>query len=59
MPGAFVSHIGVEGGETACKLARKWAYTMKGVPKNQAKIIFAGTSIYLLLIFATFAFFPT
>ena len=35
-------HEGVEGGETACKLARKWAYTVKGVPKNQAKIIFAG-----------------
>ena len=32
---------GVEGGETACKLARKWAYTVKGVPKNKAKIIFA------------------
>ncbi|XP_059893504.1 ornithine aminotransferase, mitochondrial isoform X2 [Gadus macrocephalus] len=34
-------NTGVEGGETACKLARKWAYTVKGVPKNQAKIIFA------------------
>lgn len=35
---------GVEGGETACKLARKWAYNVKGVPKNKAKIIFAGKS---------------
>ncbi|XP_075889542.1 ornithine aminotransferase, mitochondrial [Nelusetta ayraudi] len=34
-------NTGVEGCETACKLARKWAYTVKGVPKNQAKIIFA------------------
>lgn len=34
-------NTGVEGGETACKLARKWAYNVKGVPKNQAKIIFA------------------
>ncbi|XP_060582719.1 ornithine aminotransferase, mitochondrial-like, partial [Ruditapes philippinarum] len=34
-------NTGVEGGETACKLARKWAYKVKGVPKNQAKIIFA------------------
>ncbi|XP_072523931.1 ornithine aminotransferase, mitochondrial [Salminus brasiliensis] len=34
-------NTGVEGGETACKLARKWAYTVKGVPKYQAKIIFA------------------
>lgn len=39
---SLVAHIGVEGGETACKLARKWAYTVKGVPKNQAKIVFAG-----------------
>ncbi|MEQ2194869.1 hypothetical protein XENOCAPTIV_004162 [Xenoophorus captivus] len=34
-------NTGVEGGETACKLARKWAYTVKGVPDNKAKIIFA------------------
>jgi len=33
-------NTGVEGGETAVKLARKWAYTVKGVPTNQAKIIF-------------------
>jgi ornithine--oxo-acid transaminase len=33
-------NTGVEGGETAIKLARKWAYTKKGVPANQAKIIF-------------------
>jgi ornithine--oxo-acid transaminase len=33
-------NTGVEGGETAIKLARKWAYTVKGVPSNQAKIIF-------------------
>ena len=32
---------GVEGGETACKLARKWGYEVKGVPKDQAKILFA------------------
>ncbi|MEO1486877.1 MAG: ornithine--oxo-acid transaminase [Bacteroidota bacterium] len=33
-------NTGVEGGETAVKLARKWAYTVKGVPANQAKMIF-------------------
>jgi ornithine--oxo-acid transaminase len=33
-------NTGVEGGETAIKLTRKWAYTVKGVPENQAKIIF-------------------
>lgn len=32
---------GVEAGETACKLTRKWAYEVKKVPANQAKIIFA------------------
>jgi ornithine--oxo-acid transaminase len=32
---------GVEAGETAVKLARKWAYLRKGVPQNQAKIVFA------------------
>jgi len=34
-------NTGVEGDETAIKLARKWAYTVKGIPDNQAKIIFA------------------
>ncbi len=34
-------NTGVEGGETAIKLARRWAYTQKGVPENKAKIIFA------------------
>ena len=34
-------NTGVEGGETAVKLCRKWAYTVKGVPDNRAKIIFA------------------
>ena len=33
-------NTGVEGGETAVKLCRKWAYTVKGIPDNQAKIIF-------------------
>jgi len=34
-------NTGVEGGETALKLARRWAYDVKGVPDNQAKIVFA------------------
>ena len=33
-------NTGVEGGETAVKLARKWAYELKKVPANQAKVIF-------------------
>ena len=34
-------NTGVEGGETAVKLARRWGYDKKGIPTNQAKIIFA------------------
>jgi ornithine--oxo-acid transaminase len=34
-------NTGVEGGETAIKLARRWAYTKKNVAENQAKIVFA------------------
>jgi ornithine--oxo-acid transaminase len=34
-------NTGVEGGETAIKLARRWAYSKKGVEENKAKIIFA------------------
>jgi ornithine--oxo-acid transaminase len=30
---------GAEGDETALKLTRKWAYKVKGVPENKAKII--------------------
>jgi len=30
---------GAEADETALKLCRKWAYTKKGLPENQAKII--------------------
>ena len=33
-------NTGVEGGETALKLTRKWGYTVKGIPANQAKVIF-------------------
>jgi len=34
-------NTGVEGGETAVKLCRRWGYDVKGIPTNQAKIIFA------------------
>ena len=33
-------NTGVEGGETAIKLARKWGYEVKKIPKDSAKIIF-------------------
>jgi len=34
-------NTGVEGGETAIKLARRWGYNVKGIEENKAKIIFA------------------
>jgi ornithine--oxo-acid transaminase len=34
-------NTGVEGDETAMKLARRWAYDVKGVEKNKAKLVFA------------------
>jgi ornithine--oxo-acid transaminase len=33
-------NTGVEGGETAVKLARKWGYMKKGIPENKARIVF-------------------
>ena len=39
-------NTGVEGGETAIKLCRKWAYEVKGIPENQAKIIFASGNFW-------------
>lgn len=33
-------NTGVEGGETAIKLARKWGYNVKGIEENKAVIIF-------------------
>ena len=39
-------NTGVEGGETACKLARRWGYDVKGVPKDKAKILFASGNFW-------------
>ncbi|XP_013383636.1 ornithine aminotransferase, mitochondrial-like isoform X2 [Lingula anatina] len=39
-------NTGVEGGETACKLARRWGYDVKGIPKNEAKIVFAAGNFW-------------
>ncbi len=33
-------NTGVEGGETACKLARRWGYLHKAIPDDQARIVF-------------------
>ncbi|RYF75441.1 MAG: ornithine--oxo-acid transaminase [Cytophagaceae bacterium] len=37
----LMMNSGVEAGETALKLTRKWAYKVKGIPQNQAKTVFA------------------
>ena len=34
-------NTGVEGGETAIKLARRWGYDVKGIPDGKARVIFA------------------
>jgi ornithine--oxo-acid transaminase len=34
-------NTGVEGGETAIKLSRRWGYTKKGIEENKAVIVFA------------------
>lgn len=39
-------NTGVEAGETAIKLARKWAYNVKKVPENQAVVVFAGENFW-------------
>lgn len=39
-------NTGVEGGETANKLCRKWAYQVKGVPQNEAIILFAENNFW-------------
>ena len=39
-------NTGVEGGETANKLARKWGYLKKLIPENKARIIFANGNFW-------------
>lgn len=39
-------NTGVEGGETAVKLARRWGYDVKGVPKYEGKILFAKNNFW-------------
>lgn len=34
-------NTGVEGGETAIKLARRWGYERKGIAENEARVVFA------------------
>lgn len=39
-------NTGVEAGETAVKLARRWGYVHKGIAENKAKIVFANNNFW-------------
>ncbi|MEO7311482.1 MAG: ornithine--oxo-acid transaminase [Chitinophagaceae bacterium] len=39
-------NTGVEGGETAIKLARRWGYINKGIEANKARVIFARNNFW-------------
>lgn len=43
---ALLMNTGVEGGETALKLARKWGYQVRGIAANQAKVVFAAGNFW-------------
>ncbi len=42
----LMMNSGVEGVETAMKLSRKWAYKVKGVEKDNARILFAKNNFH-------------
>ncbi len=53
LPKVLPMNSGAEAVETALKAIRKWAYTVKGIPKDQAEIIvcennFAGRTITII-----------
>jgi len=39
-------NTGVEGGETALKLARRWGYDVKGIAANEAKMVFVAGNFW-------------
>eukprot|EP00908_Phaeocystis_cordata_P022234 Transcript_4658.p1 GENE.Transcript_4658~~Transcript_4658.p1 ORF type:complete len:477 (+),score=218.83 Transcript_4658:100-1431(+) len=39
-------NTGVEGGETAVKLARRWGYDVKGIPPDQATVLFCENNFW-------------
>jgi ornithine--oxo-acid transaminase len=39
-------NTGVEGGETAIKLARRWGYDVKGIAPNKARVLFANHNFW-------------
>lgn len=42
----LMMNSGVEGGETALKLTRKWGYRVKGIAQNQAKTVYASGNFW-------------
>lgn len=42
----LMMNTGAEANETAIKLARRWGYTVKGIPDNQAKIVAAKNNFH-------------
>lgn len=43
---ALLMNSGVEAGESAIKIARRWGYEVKGIPPNQAKIVFCSSNFW-------------
>ena len=43
---AIFANSGVEACETAVKFARRWAYDVKGVPDNEARVLFANDNFW-------------
>jgi ornithine--oxo-acid transaminase len=39
-------NTGVEGGESAIKLARRWGYDVKGIPEGKARVLFAAGNFW-------------
>ena len=42
----LMMNSGVEGGETALKLTRKWAYKVKGIEPNKARTVYASGNFW-------------
>ncbi|OMJ78585.1 hypothetical protein SteCoe_21565 [Stentor coeruleus] len=43
---ALMMNSGVEAGESAVKIARRWGYEVKGIPANQARIVFCSNNFW-------------
>ena len=40
------TNVGVETGETAIKLARRWGYDVKGIPADAAVVVFCSGNFW-------------